>query len=607
MNFNIPLLLFSLVYLILITLLFFSKKKIKNNENKIYTLLLFVNIIGILVDIAGIYAHLNLPDTSIIRWLIVKVYLLYLLTFVFLVTVYVVIVANYETDSIRSKKTKKLINLITFIYTASSIFNFFLPFSYYNDGTLVYIYGPNAIFLYVMSGLGILMWLVYIFKNRKTISKKKVVPIITFSILAIPVIFVQISNPEFLLVTSLSAFITVFMYHTIENPDLKMIASLSESKNVAEKSNNEKALFLFDMSQRLKNPIKEIENMSENILNTDDSNIIKEEARDINTSAKTLSTTINGLLGISSSESHNIEIHNNKYNLELLLKSVIASNRSKIEGKGLKFRTNIDGTLPKNLMGDSIRVKQIINIILNNAIKYTDKGYIEFDVNAILKYDSCRLMIAIEDSGIGIESEKLYHLLEYSSELEQTGNNKIDDTEENLRLAQTLTNLIGGTILASSELGSGSKFTIILDQKIIKEEKNDSDQLVEKYEDTYTNNKILVVGLNDKNKKSLNKVLGKYNLEVEYLTYGVECLKKMRDKENCDLILMNEELPKLSSYDTMKKLQEISNFNVPVIVMVNKKSDLVEKYDSYGFSDSLILPVDRNDISKIIEKYVNVK
>ena len=321
MNFNIPLLIASLIYIILICFLYFSKNIQNNVENKIYKYLLIISLLGIILDISGIYAHMLLSETNIIRYLIVKFYMQYLLTFAYLITIYIIYVGkNSEKNKIIIKGSSYFIYLT--VYLILSFFNFILPFEYYNSGNIVYIYGLNCTYLYAIVGINMIFWIIYVFKKRKQISKKKVLPIISFIVLSVPVILLQLYNPEFLLVTSLSAFVVVFMYHTIENPDVKMLEEFRIAKDRAEKANEEKELFLYNITQDIREPLKEITRAS-NWLNenTRNKNVI-DATYYINKNASNITDLVNNVIDISTLELTNIKVYNTRYNINNIYKFI---------------------------------------------------------------------------------------------------------------------------------------------------------------------------------------------------------------------------------------------------------------------------------------------
>ena len=612
MHFSIPLLIISLVYLLLIAFLFFSKEKIKTTENNVYTALLITTILGIILDIAGIFAHLSLPESSIVRWLIVKFYMLYLLTFTYLITIYIVCIGkHFEKENLNIFKNKT-VRTISVFFLLAAVLNFILPFTYYKEGNIVYIYGPNCIFLYAIAAVCIIGWIIYILRKRKDIEKKKILPIISFSLFCIPVVLIQLSHPEMLLVTSLTAFVVVFMYHTIENPDLKLINELNLAKDQAEKANNAKSEFLSSMSHEIRTPLNAIVGFSQALAEEEISNEAKEEVNDIIMASENLLEIVNGILDISKIEANKLEIVNTEYEPAKILEELVALSKARLGEKPIEFRTSFDPLLPKTLFGDYMRIKQITLNLLTNAIKYTKTGYIEFRVSCIQKENVCRLIISVEDSGIGIQKEKIDKLFTKFERFDIEKNITIEGTGLGLAITKKLVELMSGKIVVQSIYGQGSKFTVALDQQIVltptvsttdptpKEDPIDLSLLV--------NKKVLIVDDNKINLKVASRLLKDYNIKTEEVDSGFECINRILQKEEYDLILLDDMMPKMSGVETLKKLKEISDFHTPTIALTaNAISGMKEKYLKEGFDDYLSKPIDRKELNRVIRKFLNTK
>ena len=612
MHFSIPLLIISLVYLLLIDFLFFSKEKIKTTENNVYTALLITTILGIILDIAGIFAHLSLPESSIVRWLIVKFYMLYLLTFTYLITIYIVCIGkHFEKENLNIFKNKT-VRTISVFFLLAAVLNFILPFTYYKEGNIVYIYGPNCIFLYAIAAVCIIGWIIYILRKRKDIEKKKILPIISFSLFCIPVVLIQLSHPEMLLVTSLTAFVVVFMYHTIENPDLKLINELNLAKDQAEKANNAKSEFLSSMSHEIRTPLNAIVGFSQALAEEEISNEAKEEVNDIIMASENLLEIVNGILDISKIEANKLEIVNTEYEPAKILEELVALSKARLGEKPIEFRTSFDPLLPKTLFGDYMRIKQITLNLLTNAIKYTKTGYIEFRVSCIQKENVCRLIISVEDSGIGIQKEKIDKLFTKFERFDIEKNITIEGTGLGLAITKKLVELMNGKIVVQSIYGQGSKFTVALDQQIVltptvsttdptpKEDPIDLSLLA--------NKKVLIVDDNKINLKVASRLLKDYNIKTEEVDSGFECINRILQKEEYDLILLDDMMPKMSGVETLKKLKEISDFHTPTIALTaNAISGMKEKYLKEGFDDYLSKPIDRKELNRVIRKFLNTK
>ena len=583
----------ALVYIILLMFIYFSKRRYKSKENKIYSILIITSFIGVLLELG---CRLTIPLLNEIpktTFLITKLYLVYLLTWVTLLSLYTFIIVKNPQSKFKYTKI-----LIIMTYIINIIIIFYLPINYYNDGELMYTYGLSVYWVYIVSFVYIIISIINILLSKTNLKDKKLIPIIAFIIIGTITTIIQLINPGMLLATSMETFVTVLMYFTIENPDMKMLEEVNKAKKISDNANQEKSMFLFNMTKEIRNISRNIDDHADNILSEvtkEETNIenIGDNAREIKYDISKFNTITNDILDVSNIDASNIKIYNTKFNIKLIIKGLVSIYKEKCQEKGLEFRTDIASDIPEYLYGDSINLKKVMITLLDNAIKYTNNGYVELNVNFVKKIDICRLIISIEDSGIGIKPEELDTIF-YKKKEELNRNN----LKNNLYTAKKIITMMEGTIIANSDYNKGTTMKIVLDAKIVPTKEN-------VYIKEYDNKKILLVDDSETCEKIIKKLLRGSNITIERTEYGKYCLDKIRSKEKYDLILIKDELKPLDGYTIMTKLQEIRNFNIPCILLTkNTKVEYDDSYQKYGFKDYIIKSNDKNKILNTLDKYL---
>ena len=596
----------SLFYSIMLLCVFFSKERIKLLENKIYSYLIIINFLGITIEICCSQFILNFGmKYELLTICVGKAYLMYLITWIIFFTMYIIVISNKKIE----KNFIKIIKIISLILILSYFMIIALPMQYYYDSiqqTYIYSYGKSVDFVSFISVICVITWVISIFRNIKNIKKKKYIPLFVFLILGTLVLIIQKINPALLLVTSAETFVTILMYFTIENPDLKLINELNMAKDQAEKANRAKTDFLSSMSHEIRTPLNAIVGFSNSLNdNKDIPESAKADVKDILVASDNLLEIVNGVLDISKIEANKIEIIKKEYDTKKMLDELSKLTKVRIGEKPIEFITKFDESLPRVLYGDQTRVKQVILNILTNAAKYTDKGKIIFSVQSIIKDDVCRMIVSVEDTGRGIKKESIDKLFTKFERLDEDRNTTIEGTGLGLAITKKLVELMHGKIVVQSKYGEGSKFTVSLDQKIVK---NPTIQLDAASIDAKVFNlkgkKVLVVDDNKLNLKVATRLLTPYNLEIitsESGFYAIELLKNNK----YDIILMDDMMPKMSGTETLKEIKKNNLYDGPIIALTaNALTGMREKYIESGFDDYLAKPIEKPELSRVLEKYL---
>ena len=597
MTFGISFSCLSIFYSILLTITYFKKERKNNFETKLYGWLIITNLVGLVLAILCYFFVLNMDKYPILNFIFSKGYLIYLTTWIMILTMYVIMISSKQDPK---KLWEKLLPNMIIIWVIASIITILLPLDYENTNGLVYSYGLSANFTYVIGFIFEAISFVFMIKNIKQVKTKKYIPIIAYMIGGTVIVIIQKLNPRLLLMTSTETFITFLMYFTIENPDMQLINQLELARNKADQANNAKSDFLSSMSHEIRTPLNAIVGLSENMKTETNMNVIHSNAKDVVDASYILLDIVNSILDISKIEAGKMEMVNTNYNLKSEVKKLVKLLETRIGEKDLKLVTNISDEIPNVLYGDVNKVKQIITNLVTNAIKYTDSGEVDFTIDAENKDDKCNLTITVKDTGRGIKEEQLKHLYEKFERLESDKNTTIEGTGLGLAITKQLVGMFKGTITVDSIYGKGSTFKVTLTQDIkegvILEEHNETEQ------QKYDNVKVLVVDDSNLNLKVADTILRKYNIETELVTSGQESIEKCKTNKY-DIVFMDIMMPSMSGEETLKKLKEIKDFNTPVVALTaDAMEGKKEIYLSEGFIDYLSKPIQRPELEEVLGK-----
>lgn len=582
---------------ILIVVVFFSKKRIHSDETRAYSNLIIIALLEsslacllvVLMNLYGIPKYIY--NIHRIDYILILFWVWALFNYVLIVSVY------------NNKKLRGVIQKSTFIVNILvSICFFFLNVNVINKDGIIDTNGSAMNLLVSMLGIYVILILLLVFKslikNIKSSNNKKFIPLFFLALLGILSLVIRRFAPEILLISLVAAYADLIMFFTIENPDVKMIYELNRNKKLLESMSEEKSNFLFSMTQDTKKPIDNILEVSKILLDDKNKEDMKTGIKVIENNARGLKNIINNVLDISNISSSKLVVSNETYNAISLLNECIKKIEKDVN-KNVTIETEISKNIPGELYGDSVKLKQVIMSILINASKYTKEGYIKVSANEIVKYDVCRLIIEIEDTGCGMSVDKLNELLKTNTDLEDTDLLKLNSLDVDLKLAFKIIRKLGGFINIRSEKEKGSTFTIILDQKI---------KVSKDYYSEYIFNKKKVMVVSDKLQtlKDINTLASKYDIELLTTMHSSDIIERVEDGESFDLILLEDDMKPISGFGTLGKLQEAKEgFNVPTVIMLNKnKESIKDHYVEDGFSNYIRKQNLEEDFDKVIKKYI---
>ena len=587
MQIRITLLIVSFIYTMLTSIVYFSKNRINNSENAVYEKLLSITPIGLLLELGcNITAIYKMND--LVSSIISRLYLIFILVWLTTFTLYIFTITKYKGDKLIEYKNSKIRKNIIIASIIAVLLLAFLPIDFVLNKDSAYLGGIGIVFLLVITFILIILDFILFIKYFKNMTFREKVPMLLLLLLIGGLLLVNNIAPEIQIISSSFALITVIMYFTIENPDKKLLEEIHTSKKIVDAANEDKSMLIYNMMNEVKSIASDINKSSEVILNSNNLEENRFFAREIISSNNKLYSMANNIYNIDVIDDINVKTVKNKYNIKLLLKEVISKNKELFEDKDISFRFNIDSNLPNTLYGDSINLKNVLNTILGNSYKYTNKGYVELSVNAIFKKDIVRLIIKIEDSGIGIKAEDLDKCL-----------NKNTKDQNSLYGARKTINIMGGNLLISSEYNKGTIVTIILDQKIYTDSNKDN------YDNYVNNKKILIIDDNNSSIKLIGKILDKHNILYDSSNLGKEALDRIRKGDKYDLILLDEDMPYINGISVMNKFSKIKGFDTKVILLTRNSNIIYDDiYKDSGFSDYIIKPIDKDDLMNKVNKYL---
>lgn len=376
-----------------------------------------------------------------------------------------------------------------------------------------------------------------------------------------------------------------------------------------------KTRFLANMSHEIRTPINSIMGMNEMILRESSEREILGYANESKSAAESLLSLVNDILDITKIEEGKVTLVNVKYRLASLINDVYSLMRFRAESKGLKLEIVVDETLPSVLIGDDVRLKQVLTNLLTNAVKYTHEGTVTLEVR---REGENEIYFSVRDTGIGIKEENIGRLFDAFSRFEEVRNRSIEGTGLGLNITVSFLKLLGSELNVNSVYGIGSDFYFVLRQKIVdntpigKLDLSARHDEVKAYKVSFIapEARILVVDDNEINRKVFTNLLKKTQIQIDEAESGYEALEKT-SKRWYDIVFMDHMMPEMDGIETFHILRENKEnlcHNTPVIALTaNAVAGAREYYLGEGFDNFLSKPIDTEKLEKLIFELLDKK
>jgi len=615
-NYNISYEVASVFFMVISIACLVMMRRTRTDRYKKFLVLMISVLCGLIFDILGAVS-IAVPEyfSPAITLIINTVYFFFA---AFAGYVYLRYAEAFVGEQNKFDKVMIKVNMALMItYTVVLIINMKAGWIFYLGENNVYNFGPIHFLCYVPTFYFIVYALIYALMHYKSLNLREMISLSGFIFITIGTIFQALVAPGTLLVFFFGTIGVMIILLFVETPDYahlqETLVELDACKIEAEKAKRVKGEFLTSVSRDIKTPMSTVLGMDEMILRESRDEYITGYARDIESAGLTLMETINKILDYADIETGKLDIVNAPYKVSSLVKDVYKTCLFRADEKGLKLNCDVGNLVPEILVGDVVRIRQIMLNLIGNAIKYTSKGHVSLYVgSSALDGKSISLEIKVTDTGRGIKEEELGKVFGTFDRLGDTRSRAGDGVGLGLAIVSKLTDMMNGEVSAESKYGEGSVFTVKIPQRIAEQ----SDLIDEDVDNpTYGEKahegplfkapeaKVLIVDDND-----INRVLEAMLLkETEVITNQVSGGKQMLEeltRNSYDVVLLDHIMPDMDGVEALRRarqIERVKNASTSFIaITANALSGAREEYLRQGFDDFVSKPVNGRRLEEAV-------
>ena len=586
-------------------IMYFSSPRKNTRIHCVFSALLVLSAINLLFDLITIYTvnHLDTIPLSLNNF-VHKMFIGTMVGTFYLIYRYITLLVEAE-----SGYHLKMFAVGAIILIVALLGVVVLPIRYVVTPKGNYSFGPAAYVIYIAIGIYLFLTFVVLARGWKKVQPKEKHAIMISLTIEVFISIYQALNP-LALISGMGITLEVLsLYLIMENPDIALATQIQEEKKKVEEANAAKSIFLSNISHEIRTPMNAIVGMTEIILRTDMTQEQKEYLSNIKSSGNALVAIINDLLDISKIEAGKMELVENVYDLKSVLSDIRMIIMNRIGSKPIELLYEIDDDLPDQLLGDEIRIRQVIINLMNNAVKFTQKGYVKLEVKIReCTEDEIHIHFSVSDTGQGIRKEDTKRLFEAFEQVDIKKNQGKEGTGLGLAISSQLIEMMGGKLEVNSEYGVGSEFYFTIPQKKVLSDERD----IERHQENVMNfvapdARILIVDDNEINLAVATGLMEPLQMQIDTAMNGKEAID-MIQKNKYDLVFMDHMMPDMNGVEATKYLRQMQDEyyqKVPVIALTADAIRESQKlFADVGMNDFTTKPIDMLQICQVLRKWL---